>query len=577
MLKYFAVLFAVCALAASCSREKTDFDGGGSESQEGTGYLLFAADFQLSVDIRNELVGSDRPTGPAGADTRAGNTDVSTYKVEILNAQGELVGGSPFLYGDKPADPIELPVGTYTLKASSGVMKDAAWEDEAGQPTYGAAESFTIQKGGTTELKPLVCRLQSVKVSVAYGSVLEGMLKPEQTSAKVVLGGEHSLVFQKGVTKSGYLKPVNGGAEGDPLLLYLTTVYDGKQITEQPIKVTSNAKAGEWRKITIRLANENDGTIVIVADIETWVYGEQVDVDVQTLAVLTEATIPDENDPDAPKILWPGHSFDEEFALDAGQFDGSGAFTGAASFEVNTKDPIESFTVAFTSDNAALNQYLGANGLGGAVDLATVTAPARTMLRTMGFPVTGVAGVTSLEFALNGLMETLYPDYEGTHAVAFAVTDKAGRSATQTLTIRTGAGGGEVSDPIVWVGNPTWERRTVTGAEDETVEIKVNIPNRIKKFMVKISGALDLDGMMPAAFDLVDPESYQEGLSGSLSGFGFPVGDEVKDQVVPTKPFIITANLLGLMQVFSGDTDFTLTITDGAGATFTKTIQLHVN
>ena len=76
---------------------------------------------------------------------------------------------------------------------------------------------------------------------MAYRQSLYELLSAD-TEADVVLSGVHNLVFAKDEKKAGYLRPLHTGADKEnDLVLYLTTVYEGKQITRQPLKVTNNA------------------------------------------------------------------------------------------------------------------------------------------------------------------------------------------------------------------------------------------------------------------------------------------------------------------------------------------------
>lgn len=76
--------------------------------------------------------------------------------------------------------------------------------------------------------------------------------------------------------------------------------------------------------------------------------------------------------------------------------------------------------------------------------------------------------------------------------------------------------------------------------------------------------------MMPSQFELTDPGE----IASALNGFGFPTGDAVKNQTSLT--FSISAQLIDMLSLFPGDTDFRLVATDNAGQTTEATIMLHV-
>jgi len=573
--KYFARTLAALLLtgAAACVDEGSRFDGEEEKpDQENVGYLSFA-ELEVTVEQRTEDVGA---APEARAMTRAGNTDLATYKVEILDASGNAVEvtdkngtvAKSFAYADRPQQ-IELPVGSYTLSVNSGSTPDTAWEGDEGTPTYGADVKFAITKGNTTSLTDVTCRMLTVKVTVAYKDTLIATMS-EQTTARLVLGEQNALTFEgREPAKAGFLKPAAG--QTNPLVLYLTTTFNGKQIDGQPLTVANDAKAGEWRKITVGLQHAEDGTVIINAEIETWVYNQEVTVDTRTLAMLSEERIPDENDPDAPKLEWPGRSPEEPFKLTPDQFDADGVCTEDCTMTVTAKAPMASFGVALTSDNAEFTAYIGSSGLAGEADLFTVGVPAKTTLKAWGFPVSGLAA-TSRTFDLNGLMAAL-ADYEGTHTVTMNVTDEEGRKNTFVLTIEVSAGG---PDPrIVWVGHDIKKRYNTADLQTEgSVQIKIAASEGVRSLLVEISGALDLDGLVPAEFDLTDPEATEAGLSEKLQNLGFPVGADVIGKTSLT--FDIT-NFMGLMGTFPGDTDFTMTVVDAADTDVTEKVMVHVN
>ena len=571
--KYFTFVLATgLVLAASCVEETSRFEGGEEKPDTAvSGYLSFS-DLEVTVEDRTENVGQNPE---AYAATRAGNTDLDTYKVVIMDADDRLVEvvdkngaeGTQFAYGDRP-EQIELPVGTYRLSVFSGETPDTAWEGEEGTPTYGATQRFTIAKGETTQLQAMTCHLLTVKVSVAYKDTLIATMSAD-TQAELVLGENTSLTFQgREPELIGYLKP--DADRANPLVLYLTTTFNGKRIERQPLTVTSDAKAGEWRKITVGLQNAEDGTVIINAEIETWVSNEEVIVDTRTIAALCEERIPDENDPDAPKLVWPGHSLDEPFKLTPDSFDENGYLNEPCDFTITTKDPMASLQIAVDTDNDAFRNLLTSAELTEPADMFTLPAEsvARTALRSWGFPAFNL-NVTERTFPLGELMRILF-DYEGTHTFTFTIADEAGRKSTHELTIEVAIGGPEPR--IVWVGHDISQRYDAVDGMD--VRIRIAAPQGIRSLLVTIGGALDLGDMLPASFDLTDPEAAKEGLSETLGGFGFPVGEEVVGQ--KSISFDIST-FIPLMETFKGDTDFELTVTDMEGLTTTEKVMVRIN
>lgn len=574
LLKYFAAIL-VAAAALACVSENPNVDPTPVPPVDGreVGTLsLGAQSFGLTVESRNEEIDNT----PSAATRSNGNVDVDTYTVEIIDTKTGAAAVEPFLYGNRPADPIELPVGSYRLKVTSGTTPDTAWEGEENTPTYGIEYDFSIAKGKSTELGMLTCRPLSVKVTVAYRQSLYELLSAD-TEADVVLAGEHDLVFTKDEARAGYLRPLHTGTdEANDLVLYLTTVYEGKQITRQPLKVTNNAKAGEWRKITIYLENGESGSIIINAEIETWVNGETIDIDVQQLATIAEATIPDDGDPNAPKIVWSktDEPIREKVVLTADSYNEDGYYLGDANVTVKATDPMQRFMLEVTTDNAAVKTLLEENELASAVDLFTVEGKARSRLRLWGFPTINL-NVTTRTFDLAPLVKVIF-DYEGTHTFKMTVTDERNRRTTTELTFEVDKSGG--ADPnIIWVGNNIDVRQEAYAGLQ--VVIRVKAKEGIRSLKVGISGTLasdptELSGLgLADSFDLVDPESTREGLGAALKGLGFPVGDDVRGKAEIS--FDIST-FMGLLGSFPGNNDFKLTVTDNTGQMCEKTLMLYV-
>lgn len=578
--KYWARMLAAGILllgAASCVDEDSRFSGGGEGPDSGNvGYLSFA---ELTVKIEDRMEEVNQAP-EARAATRAGNTDLDTYEVEILDASGsavEIAGKNgdtvkSFPYGERP-EQIELPVGSYTLSVRSGDTPATAWEGDDDTPTYGADAKFAITKGNTTALTDVTCRLLTVQVSVAYKDTLIATMS-EQTTAKLVLGEQNALTFEgREPAKAGFLKPEAG--QKNPLVLYLTTTFNGKEIKEQRLTVAEDAKAGEWRKITVGLQHAEDGTVVINAEIETWVYNEEVVVDTRSLALFSEERIPDENDPDAPKLEWPGHPLDETFKLTPDNFDDEGYFNESCDFTVTTKDPMASFEISVTTTNTAFEATLRAAELTQPVDMFTlpVESVARTALRSWGFPAVNL-NVTKRTFYLHELMRVI-DDYEGTHTFTMTIADEADRKSTFVLAIEVSAGG---PDPgIEWVDHKIKKRYNTADLQaDGSVKIRVTASQGVKSLLVKITGSLveTLDSVeIPAEFDLVDPEATKEGLSTKLEGLGFPVGADV---VGKTKLEFDITNFMPMMATSAGRTDFRLKVIDGEGTEIHEKVRVFV-
>lgn len=574
--RYFPVLLGMALLLHACVNETSGFEGGngGNVDLRNVGYLSLA-NLEATIEQRVEEIGPVK--------TRGANTDLGTYRVRILDAQGNPVevldrngaATTDFAYADR-AETIELPVGSYTLSVRSGDTPDVAWEGDPNTPTYGADQDFAILKGLPTELHDMVCRQLSIRATVSYKDTLLATMS-DDTSSELMLDDDRSLLFEgKYPERAGYLKPKEG--KNNTLTLYLTTVFDGKQITRQPIHVATNAKAGEWRNIEVNLQHAEDGTIIISAEVETWIFGKPVEIDVVTLATICEEKIPDENDPDAPKLVWPAHSFDVPFMLNADKFDANGYFNEPCDFTVTTPTPMTSFVVETATDNTAFQNLLNAAELTEPKDMFTVEGVARTALHSWGFPAINL-NVTERTFPLKELMKVLF-DYEGAHTFTMTIANEAGLKSTFALTIIVDRSAG--ADPrIKWEGkdkdgnNYDIKQRYDT-FEGMEVNIKATATQGVKSLIVSIEGVLaeELGDLMPTRFDLADPEASKAGLTATLEGFGFPTGADVTGK---TELQFSISKFIPMLDSFKGDTDFRLTVIDEQGHETTETIMLHVN
>ena len=305
MKKLFLVAAAMLSFTA-CVDESIDWGQGGQEAEQ-MGYISFGGN-AITVAVDSEVgEGEVEPQGARSA-TRAADTAIEDYTVQIINAAGDVV--KSFKYGEWTQDDdyvanhkiddnhtvtgIELPVGTYTVKAFSGETQNVS-----DTPEYEGYTTVTLAKGTATEAK-VECKLSSIKVTVTFDAVLAEVIDAASTSVLVRLDEEgieeanrsqhtyggyaDKTALTKGhdAVAPTYLKP-QASNDGVPLNLYLTTIYGGapgvgSQISAQKLPVVSNAKIGEWRKVSIKLDHGTEGTVYFVVTVETWVYNEQIDV-----------------------------------------------------------------------------------------------------------------------------------------------------------------------------------------------------------------------------------------------------------------------------------------------------------
>ena len=617
MKKLLLVAVAVMTFAA-CSDEKTGWGDPHKPDVEQMGYLNLADD-ALSVIIEQEVGNTEVGSG-AESETRAGETNFvevtanDGYYIYIIDKDGNTV--SSFSYADWCTDKanvpeyveedantpyvggkkgIKLPVGTYTVKATSkDVLSNVSFEPEyegSTQVTIGKAEEKTVN---------VECSLASVKVTVKFDEILADLIKIEGTKVAAKLGDVEGKISEhtfEGPTKEEkyetvtdlttesdpvYLLPQNVG-EGaqNPLNLYLTTVYDGNAINGQVLPVTKDAKRGEWRNITIKLEHGDQGTINFVVTVETIVYNETVVVDVQTYAsniLWGESSIPDFSD--AP--YFESVHYDLEKAINpSSMFNSNDEYVGPL-MNLKSKSAVTAVYITATSTNAELNNALK--------DIPTTNLMEATnvMLSSWGIPngsnaFTAATSDAGVPFSFKGFVEMIKgnDNYAGLHSFTFKV--EAGAGCVSETTVQIGTSDRDPNAPVViWDGGKLNELITLTADTKLKLIVETSENSTIESLIINIEGGIAglLGGVgMPSEFDLVDPDLTKPGLSVSLGGngipgdenehgFGFPVKDEVKG--MSCVEFTIGDNLKTLMLGQLSGLDektaiFRLTVTDSEG------------
>ena len=534
---------AVLALG-SCSKDKVDYIDPNGTHTDNIGYLSLSG---MTATVLED-------TDNVESTTRAEGVDINNFDVVITNAQGEKV--ESFKYGQRPEEPIALEGGVYRLSMSSAAMVAAEWEN----PIFGAEKEVIITRKQTTEVKDIVCKMQNIKVSVAYSADLKDQLNPEYTKMTVELG-ESKLEYAFAEERAGFFAPL---AQENSLKLTFNCRYvdsDKDIIMTNEIK---GVKAAQWRKINVVVQHAADGTATIGIVCDTWTYDDEVTFD--SSAMLMEEVIPD--DTDAPAIVWEGHDLNEPFELTDDMFDTEGNFKSSINLDVTSNLPISQLVVKVSSDNAdfvkAYSEIMSVE--------EDLCAPAATaaILKMMGYP-TDVKGQTStrLKFAAQ---TDLLKMYEGTHTYQIEVVNELGARSVATLTIKYGQ---NVAPQIQWVGYDIDERQTIkTG---DTCMIRVSAPLAIKDFEIEIvSNALTPEELqavgLASKFSLVTSTEMFE----ALSGLGFPVGDEVYNQTLISEEQLNISNFLGVLGMLgAGDHDFVMTVTDMEGNATTKTVMMR--
>ena len=541
-----SIAFVALTMLVSCHMDNVDYVDNDGDPKKNIGYLQVAG---MQAEIMEDTENID-----SAANTRAEGVDINNFDVVITNKAGETV--ESFKYGDRPADSIALEGGVYILKMSSSVMEGAAWET----PVYSGEKEFVITRKQTTTIDNLVCKLSNIKVTVAYSADIVDQLDPAHTNMTVALE-KSELDYAFSETRAGYFAPV---AEENTLKLTFNCRYKGETKDITMTNEIKGVKAAQWRKINVVVQHAADGTATIGIVCDTWTYDEEVTFD--TSMSLMEEVIPD--DTDAPVIVWEGHDLAETFELTDDMFDADGNFKSSINLDVTAKSALKSLIVKVSSDNAdfatAYSEIMPLEE-----DLCAPTT-SNSILKMMGYP-TAVKGETTARIKFAAQTDLL-TSYEGTHTYEITAVDVNGANTTVTLVIKYGQ---NVAPQIVWVGYDIDKRQTIKSGD--TCMIRITAPLAIKDFEINIvSNALTPEELqavgLSANFSLVNSTE----MFGSLSGLGFPVGDQVYNQTLISEDKLNISGFLSILGMLgAGDHDFVMTVTDMEGNSTTKTVMMR--
>ena len=558
------LLFALTALFAVSCHEGLRIDD--STSHANMGYLSLSA---LSVELVSDHKPVDGELSRAEATSRAA-VDINTFDCAIYDQSGQTLIKS-FKYGARPSEAIELEAGKYIFKMISGEIPGAEFEC----PIYGLTEPFTIVRKQTTVLDELVCTLQNIQASVKYSTDLRAALSDDTTATLTV--GSSSLVFGVDETRSGYFKAEQALNDIDVLVKGMYT-QEGKEPAAFEFNTTiKNVKAGQYSDIELYVEYSGEGNISISVTIDGWVVDQSIVYDLAKL--ISEDVMVD--DDDKPTLTLVGGDIDAEILLAQTDFDQNGNYTKNVVVDVTSKSAITSLVVDIASTNPTMAASLAEYGLSSSIDLCNAGA-ASGALKLMGLPVNDqVKGKTAVTYNITGQMKLL-KELVGTHTFTVTVTDEQGGATTKALVITVQ--GEQVGPVAILKGLNIDERHTVV--KGLSIDVVVSATSGIKNFTVQIVsdiltpdqlggvGLCDvLDLVEPtASYSTVDPTFDASGIAASLTNFGFPTGDQVKDKT--TVEFTITPFLELLSFTGAGNHDFVMTITDNDGNTTVKTLMI---
>ena len=221
-------ILVLSALLFSCQSDEQELSN--------VGYLTLSVGQDISTDTKAPV---DGYTG-------------KQIGVQIVNSKNVVVKETDN-WEDWKTTPIELQVGTYTIKASSVGFdgSEAAWE----APYYAASQEVTIAKNKTASVK-MTCTLANVKVTVHYE---KDLLDAFQSVAATV----NRMSFPSTETKSCYF-PVGKLTAEVTLISKSGTTYSKENNKE--LSVDRDAKARDHYIFNYKLAESGNGNVTVKVD-----------------------------------------------------------------------------------------------------------------------------------------------------------------------------------------------------------------------------------------------------------------------------------------------------------------------
>lgn len=353
--------------------------------------------------------------------TRAGNPVIDDFKL-VFKKNGEEV--QSVIYGKMP-EIILLEEGTYQITASYGADLEAEWEN----PYYvGESEEFSVTRNEiTTDIKPIVCELKNVKVSVIFDPELSSAAD-EDSYIEVKVGNGKGLQFTKSETRNGYFR-IND--ETTLVATYHGSV-NGSEIKNET-KTLSDIEGGIFYKVTFSLHSHNnsnhgdsDGSILVDASVNCENINNNIEVKDQLLEDQSER--PSQEDPnqgpDEPEV-YDGPVITAKAPLNLDDWnvvtDGMKCILVVKSY---AEGGIKAFDVKIISDKLTPDELAGV-GLSSNLDLVNPGAT-QEALEGLGFPVNVGGRTDEILFDITNFLPMMKVLGSADHIFKLIVSDANG-------------------------------------------------------------------------------------------------------------------------------------------------------
>ena len=404
-------LLSVCALVlslglVSCERDKIGY----GDKENATGTLSF---MQFDVETSTEI----------DIISRAATSATYNYVIRIFDANGDQVGDD-YIYGQLP-ESIVLTTGTYSMSVQSQSNIPAA-EFEA--PVYGATvNNIVIEEDQTTDVGVITCRLINIKVSVAYNEAMQAVMG-EDCQAIVEIGNG-ALTFAKGESQCGYFAAPE---VSNAMTVKFSGTVDGNYATMT--RAFTDVKAGQWRKINFIMTVNEEGDATFDVVVEDWCdekeLANNVDVSEEVIGPDPDAGEGEEQNPDAPKVIYKGGSVPTAPIVIT-----DGMQLG---FTISAPKGIAGLSVDIASDNADFKNDVLSMGIS-PIDLVNPSEAQISICNMFGLPYgSNLVGQTETAFDLSGAVTPLM-GFPGTHSFTLKITDTEGNSTSTTIKMKVNA------------------------------------------------------------------------------------------------------------------------------------------
>ncbi len=359
--------------------------------------------------------------------TRAGQINTENFTIAVYDAENTLRGS--WILAQLP-DIITLPVGSYTLKISSGEAAAAAWD----APCYGAERAFSIEKDETTSLGTVTCSMTNIMVSVVYSDYM--LSKMDDDCKVTVTLGTGSLVFAKGEKRIGYFR---ADREDNTMTAEFSGTIDGQFYAETA--VFDAVKAAQHRKLKYSIKeNPDPDTPQGGADFKFTVDVTQQIITIGKNIDVTEDVIPDPDDDKKPAedkgkpiISWIGGNIDEQFTLTT-----TDTTEVKIPIDIDVPNGIAGFTVDIESTASAFSkESMQDLGLDTHIDFINPGSMKSALENDLNFK-TGedVAGQTHMLFNITTFVPLFVVANNETVDFTLTITDAAGNVAVKTLKLK---------------------------------------------------------------------------------------------------------------------------------------------